>query len=279
MPEGHSVVRWARGLAPLVGEPLLVVAPPQRWQALAAELLRNLPCKSEPPLRIDRIQTHGKHLLLHLSRGYTIHCHGLMYGSWQFGKAGMSLRRPEERVRLRLRTAEREAVFYNGPVVEFLPADQLRTHERITALGPDILHPGFDRDEVWGRLQAKQNLQREIGDAILDQTILAGIGNIFKSEGLFLARIHPRRRVHTFSRADIERLWDFTLPLMQAAARSTGPIRTLPLNLRRGKKGRDALNFVYFRNGRPCFLCGTKLLRTVQGDLDRSTYFCPKCQA
>jgi len=277
MAEGHSVVRWARWLAPLVGEPLLSIEAPQRWCEIVDELFAAAR-RGKTPLALREIHTHGKHLLLHLSDGTTIHCHGLMYGSWQVGKSGMKLRKPESRVRLRLRTAAHDAVFYNGPVVEFLSAQELAAHERIRALGPDILHGKFDREEVWRRLTRPKNRNRSLGDATLDQTILAGVGNIFKSEGLFLARLDPRRLVGLVSREEWERFLDSTLPLMQAACKSAGAIRTLPPNLRRGKRGRDALNFVYFRSGRPCYFCGATLLRIAQGELQRSTYFCPNCQ-
>lgn len=278
MAEGHSVVRWARWLSPLVGERLVALDPPKKWQALAAQILNSSPTNGREHLRLESIRTHGKHLLLHLSDGHTIHCHGLMYGSWQVGKLGMKLRKPENRARLRLRTDRHEGVFFNGPVVEFLTPAELKSHERLRSLGPDMLHGDFDRQEVWRRLNLKKNLKREIGDAVLDQTILAGIGNIFKSEGLFLAKIDPRHKVAELPRSQIERIWDCTIPLMQAAAKSTGAILTLPLNFRRGKKGRDALNFVYFRSGKACYLCGATILRIVQGQLQRSTYFCPKCQ-
>src|SRR5262249_36027408 len=183
----------------------------------------------QSPLKLSRIQTHGKHLLLHLSNSYTIHCHGLMYGSWQVGKRGMKLRKPESRVRLRLTTANHDAVFFNGPVVEFLSKRDFAVHDRLNALGPDILHSDFDREEVWRRLRFHKNLRRSIGDAVLDQNILAGIGNIFKSEGLFLAKIDPRRSVFKIARQEWEHFLDTTQALMQAACKTTGAILTLPL--------------------------------------------------
>lgn len=95
---------------------------PRRWADRAATL---------PGQHLREIQTHGKHLLLHLSEGLSVHCHAMMYGSWQFGKPLMKLRKPEKYVRLRLRTANHEAVFFNGPVVELLTAQELQTHHHI----------------------------------------------------------------------------------------------------------------------------------------------------
>ena len=106
MAEGHTLVRWAGWLKPLVGEPLEKVELPRRFADRAAGLVGQ---------HVARIETKGKHLLLHLSGGDTIHCHAMMYGSWQVGKPGMKLRKEERVVRVRMRTATREAVFFHGP--------------------------------------------------------------------------------------------------------------------------------------------------------------------
>ncbi|MGD8700246.1 MAG: DNA-formamidopyrimidine glycosylase family protein, partial [Gemmatimonadales bacterium] len=203
MAEGHSVVRWARSLRSLVGEPLLDVELPKRWGDRAAAL---------PGQHLVAVGTHGKHLLLYLSGGSTLHCHAMMYGSWQFGRPGKSLRKPAKNVRLRLTTAKSEAVFFNGPVVELLTEAELRAHEKLNALGPDILHQDFDRDEAWRRLQTTPS--RAIGDALLDQTLVAGIGNIFKSEGLFLAGVNPLAPVDLITPSQAMRIWDVTIPIM-----------------------------------------------------------------
>ena len=126
MAEGHAVVRWARGLRRLVGSPLTRVDTPKRWAERGQRLLGE---------HLTKVRTHGKHLLLHTSCELTIHCHAMMYGSWQFGGPGMALRKPERQVRLRLRTPDREAVFFNGPVMELLAEEELATHERLRRLG------------------------------------------------------------------------------------------------------------------------------------------------
>lgn len=263
MAEGHSILRWARALRPLVGQPLTDVGVPKRWSERATVLAGQ---------HLSGISTHGKHLLLHLSEGLTIHCHAMMYGSWQFGRPDMQLRKPEDRVRLRLLTEERQAVFFNGPVVELLTPEELRAHERLSALGPDLLQPDFDRDEVWRRLLRSRD--RAIGDAILDQRIVAGIGNIFKSEGLFLAAIDPRVPLRELDRSRVERLWDRLIPVMLDNARRSGPIMTLDPALRRGGER----YWVYRRRGRRCFRCQGGVEMRRQGEHQRSTYFCASCQ-
>ncbi len=184
----------------------------------------------------------------------------------------MELRKPEKRVRLRLVTEECQAVFFNGPVVELLTPDELRSHERLSALGPDLLDPEFDRTEAWRRL--RQTADREIADAILDQRIVAGIGNIFKSEGLFLASIDPRAPVGALDRTPIERLWDRLIPVMLENARRSGPIVTLDPALRRGGER----HWVYRRRGKRCFRCQGSIEMQRQGQLQRSTYYCTGCQ-
>jgi len=263
MAEGHSVVRWARALHAFEGQNLVAVNLPKRW----AEREQHVRGHS-----ITGIESRGKHLLLHLSSGWTLHTHAMMYGSWDFGAPGIELRKPEKNVRLRLRTERREAVFYNGPVVEVLSAQELAAHPVLQALGPDVLSPNFDHEEAWRRTQ--QAGDREIGDVLIDQTVISGPGNIFKSESLFLAGIDPRRAASSLSREQVEILWQKLIPMMEHAAASSGPIVTLPPEM---ATERDR-TWVYARSSRPCFVCGTTIRMFRQGDLKRTTFACATCQ-
>ncbi len=263
MAEGHAVLYWARRLRSLVGEPLVAVQAPRRWASRADALAG---------ARVAEVGTRGKHLLIRLSEGTTIHCHALMVGGWQFGHPGMDLDKPEERVRLRLRTARHEAVFFNGPVVEFLTPEEREAHPKLNALGPDLLSPSFDREEVWRRMGREP--ERELGDTLLDQTIVAGIGNIYKSEGLFLVGIEPRRPVGAVSREEVETLWDTLIPLMLEASEKDGRATTLPREFRT----RDRRHWVYRHAGKPCLRCGTRIRSVRQGELGRRSYYCPGCQ-
>lgn len=265
MAEGHSILRWARRLRGLCGAPLRQVVLPERFGLLHTQLVGE---------QVTRIDTHGKHLLLRLSDGQTLHCHALMVGSWQFGAPGMPLRRQASEVKLRLTTARFEAVFFNGPVVELLDERGLACHPSLSRLGPDVLHEPFDREAAWQRLQANEQLP--IGDAVLRQELVAGIGNIFKSEALFMARTDPRHRVADLGRERVERLWNAVIPIMRAAAAASGPIVTTPAHLRR----RGERTWVYRRHRRPCLWCGDAIERLYQGPpkRQRSTYFCARCQ-
>lgn len=264
MAEGHTVLRWARMLEPLVGRPIRSVKLPSRYVEQAALFNGQ---------SIDAIETRGKHLLFHCSNNLIIHCHAMMYGSWQIGKPGMPIRKEEKYVRLRFLTVDLEAVFFHGPVVELLRTRDLETHGSLSALGPDILNPRFDSDEVWERLRIETT--REIGDLIIDQNVVSGIGNIYKSEGLYLASINPRQQASEIPRDRLDRIWKIIKPLMWRGAMSNGFITTIPRHLRKG----DERNWVYRRRGRNCFRCGTKIEMIRQGPLKRSTYFCPNCQA
>lgn len=263
MAEGHAVIRWARALQALAGEPLVEAVLPKRWGERSAALIG---------AHITTVATHGKHLLLHLSHGETLHTHAMQYGSWQIGERGMTLRKEAKYVRLRLVTEQHEAVFYHGPVIELLRPDELASHDALQALGPDVMAADFDRDEAARRTVEAD--QRPIGDVVLDQRVMAGIGNIFKSEGLFLARIDPRRPAAGISRAELDRFVDEVAPLMWRSTERYGKtVTTTPEQQAAGQ-----LHYVYRRRGHPCLLCGTKIEMVRQGELDRSTYFCPHCQ-
>lgn len=262
MAEGPTVARWADQLQVMVGEVLVAVQSSPRWRERAQSLVGE---------RISQVRSHGKNLLIHISDHTVIRCHAMMYGSWQIGESGMVLTKPEGRVRLRLRTPEHEAVFFSGPVVEFLTPQEALTHPKLATLGPDILAPLFDRKEAWRRLQQRPELS--IAEALLDQTIVAGIGNIWKSEGLYLAGLDPRRKVGEMRREEIERLWDIMVPLMQES-RQTGRITTVPAE----QRGPGLWRWVYGRTRRACMHCEGTVEMIVQGAGRRRTYFCPACQ-
>jgi endonuclease VIII len=263
MAEGHAVIRWARALQQLAGEALIAVRLPQRWGDRGATLLG---------AQLTAIETRGKHLLLHLSTGDTIHTHAMQYGSWQVGERGMALRKDARYVRLRLVTSRHEAIFYHGPVIEVLTAEELAQHGALLALGPDVMSSQFDRDDVARRIAVAG--ERPIGDVVLDQRVVAGLGNIFKSEGLFLAGVDPRRSAASISRGEQDRLWDAIVPIMWRGTERFGKTTTTTPEL----QAQGHLHYVYRRRGHPCLACGNKIQMVRQGELDRSTYFCPVCQ-
>lgn len=264
MAEGHAVARWGDALRALVGETVRAIQTPPRWRPRASELLG---------ARLTDVVTHGKHLVLEFSNDWVIHTHAMQYGSWQIGSRRERLRKDARFIRLRIDTPRRRAVFFHGPVMEVLSREELARHERFQSLGPDVLHPNFDAISVHAAISAQRD--REIGDVVLDQRVVSGIGNIYKSEGLFLANVDPRRPASSLHLDETITLFAEVIPLMEAGRQRFGMIETLPEELRYEPWMRT---WVYRRRGQPCFVCATPVQMIRQGDFQRTTYFCPHCQ-
>jgi formamidopyrimidine-DNA glycosylase len=262
--EGHAVARWGDALRQLVGERVDRIEVPPRWRERATHI---------HGAKLTVVHTHGKHLVLHFSSDWVVHTHAMQYGSWQIGPVGQTLRKDARFARLRLTTPRHEAVFYHGPVMEVLSLQELATHERFQSLGPDLLHDDFSSAGILDALTRQG--EREIGDAILDQRIVAGIGNIYKSEGLFLAGVHPRRPTKEIAADELEIFFKELIPLMQEGRFKYGMTVTLPPDLQLEPWMR---NWVYRRRGHPCFVCAMPIEMFRQGDFQRMTYFCPHCQ-
>ncbi len=263
MPEGDTLWRAARALhAALAGQVVTGFRSPQPAVAAAARRLGVLGDT------VAAVEAKGKHLLVRFARGGVLHTHLRMRGSWHLYRPGSPWRRPAHQARVVVETPRAVAVCFAAPVVELLSAAAQSEHPRLRALGPDVLAPGFAADEAVARLRARPAL--EIADALLDQTALSGIGNIFKSESLFLAGLDPFAPVAVFDDATLAGLVRTAERLMKAnlgpATRRTTPARAAPRL------------WVYQRAARPCRRCGTMILTRRHGEWGRSTYWCPRCQ-
>ncbi|WP_346619492.1 DNA-formamidopyrimidine glycosylase family protein [Blastococcus montanus] len=219
---------------------------------------------------VTEVVPRGKHLLVRLADGHTLRTHFRMDGSWHIYRPGTRWRGGAAHdVRIVLATDEWECVGYRLHDVEFVPTSE---EERLVGhLGPDVLGPDWDLDEALRRLRAQPDEQ--VGVAILDQRNLAGIGNLYKVESLFLAGVHPWARV-----ADVD---DRLQPLVERArtlmlANRHHPEQSTTGDLRRGHD-----HWVAGRKGRPCRRCGTAILLGEQGPptQERVTWWCPRCQA
>ena len=256
------MVQWARALRALLDEPLTAVKLPARYADQADSLVGR---------HVAAVDTHGKHLLIRLSDGRTLHCHGMIDGHWQVGRATAS-RQPKKRDGAALRTAEHSAVFVNGRIAELLTPAELAQHPRLTALGPDVMAADFDRREAQQRVQA---FDGEIAEAIVDQKVVAGIGNIYKNEALFAAGIDPRRPVTFVAPEELDALWNIVIPMMWNEADCTGKWTTLPPEMaRRGEQ-----HWVYGRSRRRCLKCSNRIQFIRQGRYKRATYICATCQS
>ncbi len=215
---------------------------------------------------IDAVEARGKHLLFRFSGGLVLHTHQGMRGVWRLQRRTGVARWPRS-ARAVIETADVVAVCSRSPVVELLSATQSSTHPALSRLGPDLLGPEFDPAAARRRLRARGDLA--IGEALLDQTALAGIGNVYKSEVLFLCGISPFARVRDLDDATLDGVVQRAKDLMR---RNTGPSGPRRVGLAPGRL------WVYRRSGQPCLRCGTAIRRAAQGEQARSTYFCPGCQ-
>jgi endonuclease-8 len=218
---------------------------------------------------VTEVVPRGKHLLIRLGDGRTLRTHFRMDGSWHIYRPGTKWRGgPGYDVRVVLATDEWECVGYRLHDVEIVPtADEDRL---VGHLGPDVLGPDWDLDEALRRLRAQPDEQ--IGVAILDQRNLAGIGNLYKVETLFLCRVHPWARV-----ADVENLEAVvTKARTLMLANRHHPEQSTTGSTRRGED-----HWVAGRKGKPCRRCGTPILLGEQGPTtqERVTWWCPTCQA
>ncbi len=207
---------------------------------------------------VERVGTHGKHLFLHFEGGLTLHSHLRMTGSWSVSRE----RRAWRRAWLILRRGDRWVVQLGGPVLELMTAGRVRFDQRLSALGPDILAESFEERRFLARLRS-DDPTRALGDALLDQRNVAGIGNIWKAEGCWEAGLDPWRPLASVSDGEALGLLAALRPRMQRSARF-GPREIRPR--------------IYGLAGRPCPRCGARIRARGQGDDNRTTYWCSGCQ-
>jgi endonuclease-8 len=243
MPEGDALHRAARRLQPLVGEPIEVETPNPRAQV--GRIAERLDGR-----RLLSVEAVGKNLLLTFEGGYVLHSHLRMTGRWSLVPRGAARRGLPWLV---LRGSTYEGVQWNGPVVE------LRTRS-IRRLGPDVLERPPRIGEMLARLR-RDDQRRAVGDAILDQRHVAGIGNKWKAEALWAVELSPWR------------------PLGESADHELGALLETAARLMGGSvEGHRHANRVYRRVGRPCPRCGGHVASRGQGDANRIAYWCPGCQ-
>lgn len=210
----------------------------------------------------------GKHLLTRIEGGLTLHSHLRMDGMWHLHRPGQRWTGgPDWQVRVVLSNAGWDAIGYRLPVLELV--ETAREDTVVGHLGPDLLDPAFDRDEALARLS--RDPSREIGQALLDQTNLAGIGNLYKAESLFVRRTSPWSPVADVD--DLGALVDTARRLLEANKAHAAQVTTGD-----PRPGRN--HFVFERARRPCLRCGTPVSSAMQGaaPYDRITYWCRTCQ-
>jgi endonuclease-8 len=253
VPEGDTIFRAARTLhQALAGRTVL------RFQSVFPRLTRVDVDRPVSGRVIEAVSARGKHVLMALSGDLVLRTHMRMHGSWHLYRPGERWQRPAHDMRIVLGTEAFEAVAFDVPDGEFIKRSELDQAAALKDLGPDPLSDHFDLTDAVARIATRA--ETAIADALLDQQAIAGIGNIFKSETLFAARVNP-----------------FVAVRQLPAERITMIVETATRLLRASADGRLRFS-VYGRGGEPCRRCGTAIRREKQGPNARSTYLCEQCQ-
>jgi endonuclease VIII len=257
MPEGDTVWRAARQLQEALAGQVLTSSDFRVPRYATTDLTGRL---------VTAALSRGKHLLIRVDGGVTVHTHLRMDGSWRIRPAGGYPAR-DHRIRLILANQEWQAVGYRLGLVEVLPT--AREARAVGYLGPDLLGPDWDAGEAVRRLLATP--ARAAGEALLDQRNLAGIGNVYKAEVLFLRGVHPWQPIADVS--DLPGLVELARRMLEANKDRVDRVLT-------GDPARGAQTWVYGRAGRPCRRCGESIRRADQGPVleERITFWCPRCQ-
>ncbi|WP_108664141.1 Fpg/Nei family DNA glycosylase [Euzebya rosea] len=280
MPEGDTIFRAAATLQRAMAGKVITgvdTTVPQVRRLMPERLVGQT---------VERVEARGKHLLHWFApSGLALHTHMRMTGSWHTYPPGGKWRKPAHFAKLVLRTADVEAVAFSVPVVELLSAAQVASHRAIANLGPDPLHvpEGEQLDLPESRKRLDTLADTPIGVALLDQRVLAGVGNVYRNEVLFICRVDPWTPVAEVPPEVRDRLLAVSAALLQAniAHGGSGRITTRPpaqvARLTGRQRGSESV-WVYGKAGRPCPRCSTPIRSASLGDHARVTYWCPSCQ-
>ncbi|TAK02665.1 MAG: Fpg/Nei family DNA glycosylase [Chloroflexota bacterium] len=271
MPEGDTLARIAAGLRPhLTGRTVTAARAPVPGPRVERVV----------GATITEVVAIGKNLLIRLDNGLELRTHLRMRGTWHRYRPGEPWRRAPGRAVLVLEVPGAVAVCFDAPVVELFETRTEAIHPSLGRLGPDLLAVDVDVDEARRRLRDPARAGTEIGVALLDQRALAGIGNVVKSETLFIERVDPFARVAVIDDPALDRLIATARRiLVESAALRRGPERVTTLDPATRRPLAPEPLWVYRRAGRPCRRCGTLIRAAQQGaDLPRTTYWCPQCQ-
>lgn len=259
MPEGDTVFRSARSMHRALAGHLLTSSDFRVPHLAGADLSGR---------RVTEVVPRGKHMLTRTDDGMTLHTHFLMDGTWRLFRPGAPWSGgPSHEIRVVLQNSRWSAVGYRLPVVELIPTAE---EDRVVGhLGPDLLGPDWDSDEAVRRLTSRPQLA--IAEALLDQRNLAGIGNLYKNETLFLKGLNPWMSVGLVK--DLASVVDLARRMLRLNTAHWEQATT-------GNTAKGERHWVFERAGMPCRRCGTPIRRAMQGDpaVERITYWCPVCQ-
>jgi endonuclease VIII len=309
MPEGDTIYRAARALHKALAGRVVT-----GFETGVAKLAR---VNDDAPLVgrvVERVESRGKWLLIYFSGDVILVTHMLMSGSWHLYRVGEKWRMGRGKMRVVVRVqgtgireegpvdAGWEAVLFHAQIAEFHTARSLERSSQVPKLGPDVLAGGFTVEAGVARLEAyaSEKPEAEVGVVLLNQRVLAGLGNVYKSEVAFAAGVNPWRAMRTATRAEMERMVEFSLRYMRAnvvdatpASKDRSPgtpdgkgdgIVTAGLVSYSGNRrttrsmSKEERLWVYGRQGQECRRCGAAVMMRKQGEQARVTYWCAECQ-
>jgi endonuclease-8 len=278
MPEGDTIYRTARALQRAIGGKVVT-----GFETGLAKLAR---VDDDSPLVgrvVERVESRGKWCLICFSGDLILVTHMLMSGSWHLYRTGERWQMGRNQMRVVIRTADWEAVAFDVQVAEFQTARSLERSSQVPKLGPDILSKDFTVEGGVERLvaYARENPDAEVADVLLNQHVLAGLGNVYKSEVAFAAGVNPFRTMRTITAREIEAMVDFAHRYMKANVldgKGDGIVTYAGNRRTTHAMDREERLWVYRRRGEECRRCGAIVMTRKQGTQARSTYWCPECQ-
>ncbi len=275
MPEGDTIFRSARSLhRALAGKPVTAF---RSAYPLLTRFHDDTPLTGQT---VELVESRGKWLLIHFSGGGTMATHMLMSGAWHIYKPGERWQKPPSTARIVLENRDYLAIGFNVPVAEMHTPQSLVRDRRIPPSDGDLLRPDFDAEAALQRVRSQAN--EEIAVVLLDQKILAGVGNVFKSEVCFVTGLNPFRRVSTMTQDQVAHAIAVARRQLASNVMEDSPdtIVTYRGTGRRTTNQADptASLWVYGRKGQPCRKCGERIRSRLQGVDVRITFWCPRCQ-
>src|SRR6202522_2156345 len=275
MPEGDTIFRAARTLQRALAGQVVI-----KFESVLPKLARVDVDSGVVGRTIEKVEADGKWMLLHFSGDLILLSHILMSGSWHIYRPGETWQRRAIDMRIAIETAPFVAVGFNVPVAEFHTAASLARRRGFNTLGPSVLADDFAADAAIARLQSRS--EEETGVALLTQSLLAGIGNVYKSEVCFACGVNPFRRVVTLTKTERGSLVSTPRKFLLANVAERLGDQIVTYRGMRQTTGRSDPNerlWVYHRRGEACRRCGTAIESRKQGIDARTTFWCPACQA
>jgi endonuclease-8 len=274
VPEGDTLYRTARTLQLGLGGHIVT-----GFESMLPKLNR---VHDDAPITgrvVEKVESQGKWLLIYFSGDLILLTHMLMSGSWHIYRPGEEWKRPKGQMRIVIATEKLMAIAFLVPVAEFHTAESLSRRQGLRDLGPRVLDADVDEGEMARRIRSRPDL--EIGLALMTQSLVAGIGNVYKSETCFACGVNPFRRVATLSDTELTCLISTSRRFMRAnISETSGDKITTYTGLRRttGRANPGERLWVYRRTGEPCRKCGRRIESRKHGLDARTSFWCPACQ-